>query len=548
VVVRVELEIKKEVTERAAQSQKQEEKSRFAEQDFILPGLPNQKSVTADNRPKEGSSERSAAQETKFNYTFAVKSRMITVIYDAAIKDALRDLVKTTIQEAFKITPQDKLEFKKARFVRGYLNELLRPMILVPVLFGILLLLFLFGPLAGFFRSLVRTMKEKGGTEVSVDSKFENAPDEDEEAKDGKGGGGGGGGGPLTPEEQAALDAEEKKYRPFRYVTEENLKRLVYLLRKEPPKTIALVISYLKQELVKEILCMIPPELQTQVAVSMATIRQMTKNQVMQIDTEIKEKIDFLVGGLDSLLKVLDDVDMETKNNIMNYLEQEKPELHEMVKKSILSFEDIPVFPDPALQIIVRELKTESLARALRNAPQDIIQKFVSNMSSGAAALLKEEMEYGRPLTPEQIDDERKKILDTIKILERDNKIVVREHDKHTLLQGEEEIAESDWEGIAGSALSAHAAAGSPTQNVYDYYQAGVQMFEAGNTNEALSYFVYCVQADPSLWQAYQYLGTIYYQTNQLQESLRAFENAIRLNPGNTDIQAWIDNLRQSVH
>ena len=63
---------------------------------------------------------------------------------------------------------------------------MLDPYVLLPVIVALLLLFFLFGPLSSFFRSYVKTMREKGGTEVTVDSKFEGGPNDDEngEGKD----------------------------------------------------------------------------------------------------------------------------------------------------------------------------------------------------------------------------------------------------------------------------------------------------------------------------------------------------------------------------
>ena len=137
-------------------------------------------------------------------------------------------------------------------------------------------------------------------------------------------------------------------------------------------------------------------------------------------DNTIKEKIDFLVGGLESLLKVIDEVDYHSRENIMNYLKTEKPQLYEKVKKMIISFEDIPGFPDQSLQLILREMKTESLAKVLKGAPREITDKIFSNMSTGAVSLLKEEIEYGRPLTEEQIEDERRKMIELVKNMEKE--------------------------------------------------------------------------------------------------------------------------------
>ena len=51
----------------------------------------------------------------------------------------------------------------------------------------------------------------------------------------------------------------QEKYVPFSYVDEKNLKRLLYLIRREPPEMIALVVSYLKSEFVREVLTSLSP-------------------------------------------------------------------------------------------------------------------------------------------------------------------------------------------------------------------------------------------------------------------------------------------------
>jgi len=65
------------------------------------------------------------------------------------------------------------------------------------------------------------------------------------------------------------------------------------------------------------------------------------------------------------------------------------------------------------------------LSRALRGAPPEYMNKFFTNMSAGAAALLKESMDYGRPLT-RQIEEEKKNLMDLMTKLERENKITIR--------------------------------------------------------------------------------------------------------------------------
>jgi hypothetical protein len=523
VIVDIELGVETQVTRQTANQQKSDKKKRLGDMEYLLPGIPNPKSVTNEAPPAESKDETGQAEKTTVETHTVIKKETVTVLHDEKVGQDKLDTVKEAIITTLKMNPArgDKLEFKKTKFTRGFIEKAADPYVLIPSIIALLLLFFLFGPLSSFFRSYVKTLRDRGGSEITVDSTFAGGPEN--EGGDGAGGKGGiGGVGELE-----SMEGEEKKYIPFKFINEENLKRLMYIIRKESPQVIALVISYLKPEYVRMMLGTLPPELQAQVAVEMATIRQMTMQKVLAIDTDIKDKIDFLVGGLDHLLKVLDDVDIVTKENILEYLKNEKPEVYDRVKKYVLVFEDIPSFPDLAMQTIIRELKSENLAKALRDAAPEIMNKFFSNMSVNAAAVLKEEMEYGRPLTKEEIEEERKKIIDTVKQLERDGKIFIREKPKEGMLEGVQDIMPGYSDGTENPVYT-------------EYFTAGIGMYESGDYENAISYFEYCSQLNPNIPEPYQYLGNCYYALGRGSEAIGYFEKAVELNPNDEALKQWL--------
>lgn len=336
-----------------------------------------------------------------------------------------------------------------------------------------------------------------------------------------------------------------EKFVPFSYIDDKNLPRLIYLISREPPETIAIVVSYLKPEHVKQVLTPLPAELQAKVAMSMAAVKQTSEAEVRALDKTIKEKIDYVVGGLQSLLKVLDDVDYKIRDNILEYLKNERPHLYEKVRRYILTFEDTVNFPDDALQAVVRELKAENLARALRDAPPQVTEKFFNNMSKGAAALLKEEMEYSRALTQDQVAEERQKILAVAKKLEAEGRIHIREKATDDFLEWE------DIEALSGiqQSLSRPAAAlpAADPVKAREYLAAGAQFYAEAKYTEALSYFQYAAQLDPASVEAQQYLGNCHYALNQLPEALAAFEQAAALAPQDMALRQWVDQFRASL-
>jgi flagellar motor switch protein FliG len=530
VIVDVELGVETRVTHQEAREHKVDKKKKLNEVDYLLPGVPNPKSVAQEQAPAESKEETGQSTQTNVDVRTVIRRLIVTVLYDETLSKDKLDIVKDAISATLKFDFKrgDKIDFKKTKFTRGFVEELLRPQVLIPLVLAVLILLFLFGPVASFLRSFIKTMKDKGGTEVTVDSKFDGGPEGDD--KNGAGAGG------LSQSELDALEREKKKYIPFDYITDDNIKKLAYLIRKEPAQTIALVVSYLKSEYVKEILNSLTPEIQANVAIEMATIRSLSQDDVMQVDNYIKEKIEFLIGGIFHLLEVLDQVDKVSQNNILDYLRNEKPELYEKVRKFIIMFEDIPEFPDQAMQVVIRELKTQDLARGLRNASPEIMNKFFANMSANATAILKEEMEYGRPLTEPEIEEERRKIMNTIKQMEKEGKVFIREKPKGDVIEGFE--AES----------SAPAAEESTDGNqLNDYYNAGVQFYEAGQYNEALQYFEYCVELGSESAALHQYLGNAYFTLGRTSDAITSFEKALALNPGDESLRNWLAEQKNVI-
>ncbi|MDI6640973.1 MAG: FliG C-terminal domain-containing protein [Elusimicrobiota bacterium] len=533
VIVDVEFALETEKKLSAARERAAERKTKFGEIEYILPGIPKPAAVSQEPATGESRVESGETQATSVTTKLVIKKQIVTVLHDIKITREKLDIAKDAITTALKINTKrgDKLEFKAAKFTVGiwtvFLTNIIKPYFLLTFALTLLLLLFLFGPLSSFLKNYIRTLRERGGTEVTVDSKLEGgAP----------GAGGPGAEGVLSEAELAEKKRKEEeskeglKYRPFSYVDDENLRRLIYLISKESPATIALVLSYLKPEHVREVLVSLPEGLQAEVGLNLATARQMTQEQVMEIDNGIKQKIDFLVGGVDQLLKVITEVDRITRNNILEYLKNEKPELYEKVRAQVFLFEDIINIPDQIMQVIIRELKIETIARALRNAPQEIVNKFFSNMSAGAVSLVKEEMEYGRPLTEPEIEDERDKIIETIKRLEAEGKIFIREKPK-LVIEGIEETAETE----------------TPISSLEEYFSYAASLYDEGRYEESILYFEYCLQLSPEYYPAYQYLGNSYYALGKYQEALENFEKALSYNPEDENLRQFVDQFKASL-
>jgi flagellar motor switch protein FliG len=80
-------------------------------------------------------------------------------------------------------------------------------------------------------------------------------------------------------------------------------------------------------------------------------------------------------------------------------------ELHSAVMKNRIIFDDLQGCNDRDIQKILREIDTADLAKALKGASPQLREKIFRNMSSRAASLLREDMEYIGPVRLEDVED-----------------------------------------------------------------------------------------------------------------------------------------------
>lgn len=529
---------------------------------YILPGVPQPKFLSrlrpSGGAPPEQAQQQQAAQakevsEQRLSVKTIVKKFLVTVIHDETVPKDKLDLVRQRIIDGFGKyeVSADRVLFRPTRFVSSWLDDLKNPKVYVPLAFAALLLLFLlylFGPFTLLLNGLVKALREKGATEVNVDSRFEQG--QQQPGAMGLAALEGELGGEMGRKKEEEEEEAMKKFEPFSYINEENVKRLAYLLRHEEPWVAAVVLAYLKPEYAHTILSALPLELQAKVAIETATIRQLSREQVQAIDEQIKEKVNFVLGGVGHLVQMIEDSDEATRQNLLEYLKNEKPAVYERIRKAVLLFEDIPGFGDRDVQSVIRSLKTENMARALVGAHPDIVNKFLANMSTGASSLLKEEMEYTRELTPAQVEEERRKIMTVVKSLENEGKIHVREKLDDFALEGLEgpslggpQPGKIALPGGASTALSTPAPNAARAQPMM---AEAVSYFQGGLYADCLALAVEALRLDPELWQAYSFMGYAAYALGRTEEALGYYERFYERNP-DPALRQWLDAFKASL-
>lgn len=220
--------------------------------------------------------------------------------------------------------------------------------------------------------------------------------------------------------------------RPFEFARKTDAAQLVNFIQNEHPQTIALILSYLKPSQASSVLTALPVEMQSDIARRIAMMDRAAPDLINEVEKELEKRLSTLVseeyttiGGVDSIVEIINQVDRATEKNIMENLEIEDPELAETIKKRMFVFEDISMLDPRAMQRVLREVDNHELAIALKGATEKLKSLILSNVSKRLSAMIEEDLEYMGPKRMKEIEDAQQKIVNIVRKLEDAGEIVI---------------------------------------------------------------------------------------------------------------------------
>jgi len=85
-------------------------------------------------------------------------------------------------------------------------------------------------------------------------------------------------------------------------------------------------------------------------------------------------------------------------------MEEVDPSMVDEIRNLRFTFEDILRINDNGVQLVIKEVQNEDLLVSLKTATDELKEKLFSNMSERAAGMLKEDLEYLRPMKISEVE------------------------------------------------------------------------------------------------------------------------------------------------
>ncbi len=220
--------------------------------------------------------------------------------------------------------------------------------------------------------------------------------------------------------------------KPFEFIRKTEASQVLNFIQDEHPQTIALILSYLNSSQAAMILSALPPDSQSDVTKRIAQMDRTSPDVIKDVEKILEGKLSSLVnqdytiiGGVDSVVEILNTVDRSTEKHIMETLEIDEPELADEIRKKMFVFEDVLLLDDRAIQRVLRDVENSDLAVALKGANEEVQAAIFKNLSSRLASMIKEDMEFMGPVRMKDVEEAQQKIVNTIRRLEESAEIVI---------------------------------------------------------------------------------------------------------------------------
>ncbi|HEY9556594.1 MAG TPA: flagellar motor switch protein FliG [Acidimicrobiales bacterium] len=220
---------------------------------------------------------------------------------------------------------------------------------------------------------------------------------------------------------------------PFEFLHRADPRQVLSFIENEHPQTITLVLAHMPPDRAAMVLSGLPEDRQRSVAHRLAVMDRTTPDVIEHVEQVLERKLSSVlqpaemtvVGGVQTLVDILNRSDRGTERLILETFEQNDPELADEIRQRMFVFEDITQLDDRSVQLVLRQVDTKDLAVALKGVRPDVRDLILRNMSTRAAQNLTEEIDNLGPVRLKSVEEAQGGIVRIIRALEESGQLVL---------------------------------------------------------------------------------------------------------------------------
>jgi flagellar motor switch protein FliG len=204
------------------------------------------------------------------------------------------------------------------------------------------------------------------------------------------------------------------------------------LIKGEHPQIIATILVHLDPDQSSEILTLLPERLRNDVVLRIATLEGIQPSAMRDLNevlTQILSGTDKLKktarGGIEAAAEILNNMGGTLEATVSSHIREVDPELAQKIQDKMFVFENLMDLDDRGIQLLLREVQSETLVVALKGTTEALQEKVFKNMSQRAAEMLRDDLEAKGPVRLSEVEAEQREILRIVRRLAEEGQIVM---------------------------------------------------------------------------------------------------------------------------
>ena len=204
------------------------------------------------------------------------------------------------------------------------------------------------------------------------------------------------------------------------------------LLRNEHPQILAAILVHLDFEQSAGVLKNFTERMRNEVMLRIATLEGIQPaalkdlNEVLYKVLAGGDKIrKSSLGGVKAAAEIINLMGTSLEASVIDSIRENDGDLAQKIMDKMFTFEDLLKLDNKAIQLVLKEVSSDTLVIALKGASAELKEKILTNMSSRAAESLREDLETRGPVRLSEVEAQQKDILKLVRRLSDEGQIML---------------------------------------------------------------------------------------------------------------------------
>lgn len=192
---------------------------------------------------------------------------------------------------------------------------------------------------------------------------------------------------------------------------------VVELIRDEHPQIITTLLVHMDRSKAADVLEQLPERVRHDAILRVATFGGVQPAALKELTDVLTDMLGgqgvkrSRLGGVRAAAEIINMMGSAQEESVIRHVREHDEVLAQKMIDEMFLFENLLELEDRSIQLLLKEIESESLIIALKGAPQELREKFLKNMSQRAAEMLREDIEVRGPVRVSQVETEQKSIL-----------------------------------------------------------------------------------------------------------------------------------------